>query len=379
MRSVTSTRGRFELRERDDLEAGDAAATPLPDRPRADQRQRLGDVVAAGAHVRRAPDGRARSPSATRPRPGNSARPAARPSAARAPRRPASARRGRRRSRSCARSAGSRPARASARPTGRAATNLPARAARSAAISRRARRRERCAGCRTARSIQPSTAPCGAGRRRRSQAQRVSDDESRHEPSAAPAARPCRRRAAPRAVSARLAASAAGPRLPPSGLARRSRSPADRSPARDRRRARACSDASVVPPPRAARARAPPASSRAAVRRRSPRTCSPSRICISFRSQICASSFASASSPVALQRRGRVPVEAMRRARGRRSRRDELSRARWIAAARPRIFVDQRFDLAPRPVALGARHRRHQMIDDTAAARRFACAPRPDR
>ena len=50
-------RGRSSSDERHDLEAGHAPDAPLPHRPRADQRQRLRDVVAAGAHVRRAPDG----------------------------------------------------------------------------------------------------------------------------------------------------------------------------------------------------------------------------------------------------------------------------------------------------------------------------------
>ena len=49
-----------ELGQRDDLVAGDAPARRLPDRLRADQRQRLGDVVAAGAHVGGAPGGEAK-------------------------------------------------------------------------------------------------------------------------------------------------------------------------------------------------------------------------------------------------------------------------------------------------------------------------------
>ena len=54
-RKVTSTRGRFSSRQRRDRKARDAARGLLPHRPRADQRQRLGDIVAAGAHVGGAP------------------------------------------------------------------------------------------------------------------------------------------------------------------------------------------------------------------------------------------------------------------------------------------------------------------------------------
>ena len=49
--------GAAELGQRHDLEPGDAAGSRLPLRPGAEQRQSLGDVVAAGAHVRGAPDG----------------------------------------------------------------------------------------------------------------------------------------------------------------------------------------------------------------------------------------------------------------------------------------------------------------------------------
>ena len=60
-------------------------------------------------------------------------------------------------------------------------------------------------------------------------------------------------------------------------------------------------------------------------------------------------------------------------------RRDQLRAAR-IARLGRSIFVDQRLDLRRRSIAFGARHRRHQMIDDD----RSACAasparPRPDR
>ena len=56
-----------ELRWRDDLEAGDPAAGLVPDRPDAEQRQHLGDVVAGGAHGGRAPH---RKPDRGRPLPG---------------------------------------------------------------------------------------------------------------------------------------------------------------------------------------------------------------------------------------------------------------------------------------------------------------------
>ncbi len=52
---MTSTRGRPEHARRQDLDAGDPAAVGVPDRAAAEQRQRLGDVVAAGAHVGGAP------------------------------------------------------------------------------------------------------------------------------------------------------------------------------------------------------------------------------------------------------------------------------------------------------------------------------------
>ena len=44
-----------EFRGRHDLEAGDPARRVVPDRPAAEQRQDLGDVVALGAHRGRAP------------------------------------------------------------------------------------------------------------------------------------------------------------------------------------------------------------------------------------------------------------------------------------------------------------------------------------
>ncbi len=44
-----------EHRDRQHLEPGHPAARALPDRPHAEKRQRLGDVVAAGAHIGRAP------------------------------------------------------------------------------------------------------------------------------------------------------------------------------------------------------------------------------------------------------------------------------------------------------------------------------------
>ena len=51
-----------ERRRRQDLEAGDAAGLRLPLRPHAHQRQRLRDIVAAGAHVGRAPGGERQPP-----------------------------------------------------------------------------------------------------------------------------------------------------------------------------------------------------------------------------------------------------------------------------------------------------------------------------
>ena len=47
----------FQLGEREHAKAGDAAGAGFPDRLGADQRQHLRDVVAAGAHVGRAPGG----------------------------------------------------------------------------------------------------------------------------------------------------------------------------------------------------------------------------------------------------------------------------------------------------------------------------------
>ena len=61
MRSVTSTRGRSSTDGGRISKPVTRPLAPLPDRPHADQRQRLGDVVAAGAHVRGAP-GREREP-----------------------------------------------------------------------------------------------------------------------------------------------------------------------------------------------------------------------------------------------------------------------------------------------------------------------------
>src|SRR5690606_20117604 len=49
--------GATEPGQRDDLVAGEAEGTGVPGRAGADQRQRLGDVVTAGAHVGGAPDG----------------------------------------------------------------------------------------------------------------------------------------------------------------------------------------------------------------------------------------------------------------------------------------------------------------------------------
>ena len=56
MRSVASTRGRPEHGERQDFEPVDAVRRDVPGRPAADQRERLREVVAAGAHGGRAPE-----------------------------------------------------------------------------------------------------------------------------------------------------------------------------------------------------------------------------------------------------------------------------------------------------------------------------------
>ena len=53
---VTSIRGRPSSASGIGLDADDAARLRLPQGPDAEQRQRLGDVVALGAHRRRAPD-----------------------------------------------------------------------------------------------------------------------------------------------------------------------------------------------------------------------------------------------------------------------------------------------------------------------------------
>ncbi len=159
-----------EQAERQDLEAGDPVRGAVPERPRADQGQRLGDVVAAGAHVGGAP-GRQRQ--------------RARPVAvlldvaldqqrgrfpAQMPGRRASAPRGCRPNRSCARSAARRAARGSARRDGPGATKRPSRRRQHGRDLGPAARR-RTAG-RTWRSIASSTArvarqPARARARRR--------------------------------------------------------------------------------------------------------------------------------------------------------------------------------------------------------------------
>ena len=135
---------------RQDLDAGDPVRGRIPDRPRADQRQRLGDVVAAGAHVGGAPGGQRHGP-----------RPVAvllqialdqqrRRLPAEMPGRRASARRGCRPRRNCARSA--------ARPGGRGSAHRSGRARRSgrrAPPARPGSRHRRCLpapGARSSRS-----------------------------------------------------------------------------------------------------------------------------------------------------------------------------------------------------------------------------------
>ena len=53
---MTSTRGTAELGKGGNFEAGDAPVGLVPARPRADQGESLGDIIAAGAHVGRSPD-----------------------------------------------------------------------------------------------------------------------------------------------------------------------------------------------------------------------------------------------------------------------------------------------------------------------------------
>ena len=67
MRTVTSMRGRPSSSARHDLEAGDPPRRVVPDRPAAEQREDLGDVVALGTHRRRAPDGQADADAGTSP------------------------------------------------------------------------------------------------------------------------------------------------------------------------------------------------------------------------------------------------------------------------------------------------------------------------
>ena len=63
---MTSTRGPAQLVQRHDLEAGHPAGRVVPDRPAAEQREHLGDVVALGPHRARAPDGQPDRARATR-------------------------------------------------------------------------------------------------------------------------------------------------------------------------------------------------------------------------------------------------------------------------------------------------------------------------
>ena len=144
----------------------------------------------------------------------------------------------------------------------------------------------------------------------------------------------------------------------------RSRASADRSRARGRRRARAAATGPRAAPPSAARARSRPAGrcSCAAGGAR-PNTCRPSRICISFRSQRCASSARSAS----------VTGASRASARSRSSRcavhqRDHVARhirrALRIEVGGERVFVDQALQPRQLAVQLGAGQRRRQMVDD---------------
>ena len=109
-----------ELGQRDDLVAGDAPARRFPHRPRADERQRLGDVVAAGAHVGGAPGGEAERLGIVADDPGSGGAAGLRPTSGRGSRRWASAPCGCRASRNCGPSAARRAGRASARRRGRA-------------------------------------------------------------------------------------------------------------------------------------------------------------------------------------------------------------------------------------------------------------------
>ena len=105
--------------EREDFESGDPPRARIPGRAHAEKRQGLGDVVAAGAHVRRAPRGRAPCAAATPRAPGDDVPAAARPTSSRAAMRPGSERSGCRWSRSCDRSAERRDGPGSGRLRGR--------------------------------------------------------------------------------------------------------------------------------------------------------------------------------------------------------------------------------------------------------------------
>ena len=175
---------------RHDLEPGDAAGLALPVRARAHQRQRLRDVVAAGAHVGGAP-GRQRDARADNRRaPARGARPAAWPISSRAATPPASAPRGCRARRNCGPvgSTSGRP-RVGA-PDGPGGTKRPSRPRSRPAIS--ASPLARTDGPK--RVLDPSRAPraCASTRHRSFASPRTN---------AAPAARaapPCRRRCARR-------------------------------------------------------------------------------------------------------------------------------------------------------------------------------------
>ena len=271
MRKVTSTRGRPKHGQRQDLEAGDAAGAPVPRRPHADQRQRLGDVVAAGAHVGGAPGRQADGAADSRRGPGSGGRAAA--SADCQPSIPGGRRRhgagvdrveiapgrqhvepaaGRRAGRAGRRRSGRRGRRA-APSISRRAAGARARGARSCVDHRRARRG---AAVRTAAPRQPAI------RRQCASSFQALDRIA--------VGAPRRRRRAPRAppVAAR---SRVAPSLAVERIEARAR---DRRPGRGSAR-----DRRLAPSPRgSARQRDEQIGARALPRATAPKTCRPSRI-----------------------------------------------------------------------------------------------------
>ena len=125
MRSVTSTRGRPSSSRGHELEAGHPAGRLVPDRPHAEQPQRLGDVVAGGAHRAGAPDDEADRHRVLAVVGDVALEQRVAERATRPPRRCATGWPWGRRSRSCGRSAARRPGRGSASRTGPAGTKPP--------------------------------------------------------------------------------------------------------------------------------------------------------------------------------------------------------------------------------------------------------------